>query len=864
MKRISLILSIVLCSIASLGQYPGKQFIGADSTNVESRGGLQGRIINKTFTDTTSANLQRVRQYPGAQIFTTSDNSFWLRNATATAWLPISGANQIDVYMIGGQSNAVGNSESPDSAIVPTPGTAFQFWNNAITAAVEPIGNSDGSAWGAFAQRYYSITGRKILFVPAAVNGSSQTVAAQIGFGNWDTTGTLYNTSLLRIDSAMSAAVAAGYSPILKGILWCQGETDADAINASTITQNVYSAAFAKMIKNYRQELGSGITFNISRTGFRVSASATGYLAVQAAQQALANPDSLTSIVYWNAYFFPQRNLMDDIYHYEQTGYNEMGRQMAEEIINSTGQSWQKQLGNVYMPINKVGIGAIVPTSPLHLFNTGTASEITVRDSLNDAVRIDIINAQNGVFSGSGIRLHNSTGLKSHIVQLSPGSALESNALWIFNNTGNVLLGSDVGFTNIYAGGTSTPNNAVIRVTPSQTVGMGLNVTPAASTLVDMSSTTRGLRVPTMTGVQMNAISSPVNGLFIYNTDSLKHCYYNGSAWTCYGSGGGAGTIGGSIDVTQVPFGSGTNTIKGEAAFTYNETNDILTIPNISMTSANTTQSTTSSALALSVNSLTTGTGHYIASSSMTSGNLINLIGTSTALAAGNEMVNIDMSGANASSSITATGMRISVTNTGTGSTNVGLAVTASGAGTNTAIAATGTISSTATIIADGNIRLNGSSSGFVVNNRANPTAAVMTIYGSDANGINFFASADVYRFKTDGELLINTTTDNGAFVLQANGNARIAGDITLPTAGNKLNITTGSNASIGTSTLVGGTVTVSTTAVTASSKIFLTVGVTGGTLGNLSIGTVTAGTSFVINSTSGTETSQVNWWIIN
>jgi len=73
-----------------------------------------------------------------------------------------------------------------------------------------------------------------------------------------------------------------------------------------------------------------------------------------------------------------------------------------------------------------------------------------------------------------------------------------------------------------------------------------------------------------------------------------------------------------------------------------------------------------------------------------------------------------------------------------------------------------------------------------------------------------------------------------------------------------------GAGAVIGSAVLVTGTKTVSTTAVTASSLIFLTNGLVGGTVGILSIGTITAGTSFVINSSSGTDTSTVNWWIVN
>lgn len=114
------------------------------------------------------------------------------------------------------------------------------------------------------------------------------------------------------------------------------------------------------------------------------------------------------------------------------------------------------------------------------------------------------------------------------------------------------------------------------------------------------------------------------------------------------------------------------------------------------------------------------------------------------------------------------------------------------------------------------------------------------------------------------GPMSATVTGANWAVRIKSGNQQILNGSLFLGTAGNKINITTGSNASVGTSTLVGGTVTVSTTAVTASSKIYLTVGVAGGTQGTLSVGTVTAGTSFVINSTSGTETSQVNWWIIN
>jgi len=84
---------------------------------------------------------------------------------------------------------------------------------------------------------------------------------------------------------------------------------------------------------------------------------------------------------------------------------------------------------------------------------------------------------------------------------------------------------------------------------------------------------------------------------------------------------------------------------------------------------------------------------------------------------------------------------------------------------------------------------------------------------------------------------------------------------------GKKINIATGSNAIAGVSSaMTAGTITISTTAVTASSIIYLSHNTFGGTAGIVSAPTasIIANTSFVINSSSSSDTSTVNWWIVN
>jgi hypothetical protein len=81
--------------------------------------------------------------------------------------------------------------------------------------------------------------------------------------------------------------------------------------------------------------------------------------------------------------------------------------------------------------------------------------------------------------------------------------------------------------------------------------------------------------------------------------------------------------------------------------------------------------------------------------------------------------------------------------------------------------------------------------------------------------------------------------------------------------AGDRPSITEGTNARMGRATLVAGTVTVATTAVAATSEVFLTCQTPGGTPGFLRVSARTAGVSFTIQSSSGTDTSVVAWMIV-
>jgi hypothetical protein len=160
-----------------------------------------------------------------------------------------------------------------------------------------------------------------------------------------------------------------------------------------------------------------------------------------------------------------------------------------------------------------------------------------------------------------------------------------------------------------------------------------------------------------------------------------------------------------------------------------------------------------------------------------------------------------------------------------------------------------------------GSLTLASGSLSLATGNQTTASGSVSTAMGASATAghTNSFCWSD-------GQAT-TATSASYQFVIGASGGVHILrGNMLIDTAGNGLGIKGGSNAKIGTATLLSGTVTVSTTAVTSSSLIFLTnqaPSLGGGAVGALSIGAVIAGASFVINSSNVLDNSVIGWIII-
>lgn len=375
--------------------------------------------------------------------------------------------NNIDVFVIAGQSNAYGTGDLTLQPAIPA-GIAY-MWNGTtftnITTQSINVGGTLGSAWASFAIAYYAKTGRRVLFIPTAVISSAQVAAADIGAGNWDTSGALYAACVSTTLSGITAATTNNFVPILKGILWWQGETDAAAVRTATITQGQYQTALTTMIANFRTSFSNlSLPFYMVRIGRNsLGVNDSGFIAVQNTQNSVAAADSYTFVATNDVVDYYSNGLTNptSLIHMSQAGYNRAG-QTVGEFVGGNYKHWSD--GYLVEQFGKYGIGV---TEPSYSFQLGVDPLLSTSSSIMSAQYIDTSTASGGVYGTQFQTVANpaSTSLASFYASIFQTISLTGNSQNITNLNG--LAG------NIVHNGTGTvdQSTAFVALTPSVPYG---------------------------------------------------------------------------------------------------------------------------------------------------------------------------------------------------------------------------------------------------------------------------------------------------------------------------------------------------------------------------------------------------------
>ncbi len=340
-----------------------------------------------------------------------------------------------------------------------------------------------------------------------------------------------------------------------------------------------------------------------------------------------------------------------------------------------------------------------------------------------------------------------------------------------------------------------------------------------------------------------------------------------------------------------------TNTLGGNGSFVVN--------------SGVTSGTTTSSAFVLTANSLDSGTGLYVSSSSV-QGNLVDIQVSGGGAGQG---LNIGLTGANSFSGVTSHAQKISNTRTGTTSTNVGLYVTASGANNNYAAifengrVGIGTTNPYAKFEVDGTVTTLDQSAGSGLVQLTSTTAAgtgvgpsitfggengldspsnhnnFAAILGASQSGdkagyLAFFTHdgsstlSERARINSTGELQIASTSDLGAYKLQVTGDSILDGGLIVNEGGANKDFRVESDTITSAIAIAGatGNVTIGTldTDLTAPTTSGTTRCVITDANGQLSFTTCGGGVSWnAITDPTGTQTlafddGELNTWTVS
>lgn len=498
----------------------------------------------------TSPSIRSGYNHSGNLFYKTSDSTVYVY--TGTQWIEVTrsvgGASDTLYILVSGQSNANGfNDGNYDKAS----NSRVQGWNGSawvtLQRGVAPMGwctpgvgmgacggttveDSSTAAFFYLAKRLQERTGGVVRVIVSAYGGS--------GIDNWIPAA---STQFANIVSQM-AAIGNKH---IDYFIWDQGEANGGMDDTT-----------------YKNRLDS-VTAQLDRTAFfgkevpifivtvRDSTTLKKILNIQYALGSGQFDKRYTTIDAANeGYYVPSP------YHFSAQGQYNIGNKIAQAIFNSpepqtfrqtnTAQrtdvaTYTPTLGRNIILVDSTTKATYITNQPL--IKTDDYNVPLTLQALNDGYGTATLKLGNG---GNivGIEVTNNT-VDASVLSLKTSTGVRGDLDFEHRTLNLIHAGNSAGewqFMRLTSGiPTLVLGEASTGINSSLHVGNSF-AAAAASAVLELTSTTKGMLFPRMTGAQQAAISSPATGLHIYNTDSLALCWYNGSAWVKVGgSSGGSG-----------------------------------------------------------------------------------------------------------------------------------------------------------------------------------------------------------------------------------------------------------------------------------------------------------------------------------
>lgn len=259
------------------------------------------------------------------------------------------------VALFMGQSNADGWSTDPSGTTALTLGHGYEYYHSSPAGVILPLGRNrlgrtQGGPQCAFAETWADGGGGPVICVDCAYGASSMVSAAKTTLtntsnlaamegGTWDQSdgANIYDAYVkAHIDNALADIAAAGFSIEHLVVYWSQGEQD----SLGGVSQASYEAAFEAFLDVLKADYPSIVVLIEALGTNSTNSNAVASGRIRDAQTAVAADPTYSgwvTIASNLAKDFHSAGKFSDTLHYNQTGYNELGVEVATNGLTFIG-----------------------------------------------------------------------------------------------------------------------------------------------------------------------------------------------------------------------------------------------------------------------------------------------------------------------------------------------------------------------------------------------------------------------------------------------------------------------------------------------------------------------------------------------
>lgn len=235
-----------------------------------------------------------------------------------------------------GQSNMQGrdgDESNPNYPFDSADGNISWNGSSAVTLNTLRGGAQGGSHANYFGDRFYQNTGLNCYMIESASGGAGLASNSGASSGNhWGPDGNLRGEAETKASNALSNQGITR----LTGILWCQGERDAQQMD--DVPSYTYEDCLSNMrdVIEWMQSTWPGVPIYISETGDTDPPGNTqGWQNMRDIQYQVTQEYDGVFLAFRNAKNFPSEGKMTDSLHYNYDGYKEMGEAFADYVSNN-------------------------------------------------------------------------------------------------------------------------------------------------------------------------------------------------------------------------------------------------------------------------------------------------------------------------------------------------------------------------------------------------------------------------------------------------------------------------------------------------------------------------------------------------